>query len=443
MKKILLLGIVFGSFQVNAQNKAITRVPFDNLKPNLKTLVKPGSNSKKTRSNSRWYDPLMASLYMINNDTTGLDANTYSTFLWKDSTMLVRYSTSGGGSYLGGIYLKSMAQILDPFSIKFNNNPSANYNGQMALTKADVYKVDSVAVAGFYRRIASKPNIVDSLIIHVGYGNLSGGTSAIGANYNINASNSTFIIGCYAVDTMRIGALDYNFNSMGLAGTNVVRKAIPLTVADSGGNYFATDVNLAVPAGNLVAMSIDFKSGDTWIPNVDTVGNFNFFRAYATEENASSIQSYYKGDFNSNHSLDNDTTGWGNSYVPNYFYIGDGSSGCQAGFDREQYWTLWKLSSTSSNLNVGIKNVNIDYSVKAYPNPANDVLNFDLNISQNNSNGSINIYSLDGQIVKTLNLNNISKNGSVKLDISSLNKGMYICEIQIEGKKMTSKFIKE
>jgi Secretion system C-terminal sorting domain len=437
MKKILLVGLSLVSVSAYAQFKnSNNKTLFESVKPNIKTLVKPGAGqSKATRANSRWYDPLTSTLQYRNGDTTGLDNNTNSTFLWRDTTMLVRYSTSTGSTYLGGIYLKSMAQIFDPTAARFNS-PVFNA-GELQVKKADGFTVDSVAFAGFYRRLPSKNNIIDSLIITVGYGTGNGGTSAVSNQYILAGTNGASTLACYATDSMNIGVLYYNFAKMGLDGSNVIRKAIPLSAADSGGKYFQTAINLVVPAGNKVAMSVDFKTGDTWIPNVDTIGNYNFFRAYYTEEVANELQSYNKNDWNSTASLEGDTTGWGDQYVPNYFYIG---SACAKTFDREQYWSLYKITSGSTTF-VSIDDIKTQVAVNVTPNPASNVVNFDMSFANSFKTASIQLSNIMGQVVKTVSLGALTANTSkeYKMNVADLTSGLYIYTITADGKSQSGK----
>jgi hypothetical protein len=449
MKKILLGLLGAGLWaQVSAQQAKEVGAPLFDKKEGVRTnLVKPTNQGRATRAGSRWYDPLDASLVYFNGDTSGLDANTNSTFLWKDSTMRVRYSGAGGTSYLGGIYLKSAAQILDPFANRFNDYSKVpQYGGEMALKLTDAYTLDSIGVAGFYRRIATKASVVDSLILTVGYGNLTGGVSTIGASYGITAANGGITVSCYLTDTMRIGALDYSFANLGLAGNNVVRRAIPLRVADSGGQYFYAPVGLNVPAGNLVAMSVDFKSGDTWVPNVDSVADFNFFRLYYTEEVANTVQNFRKGDFNSTHSLETDTSGWGNSYVPNYLYIVGANNTCTGGFDREQYWTLWKLSSATANNFVSVAELSAPKaSIGLAPNPVTDNLEITLDVKKSTGTASFEIYTAQGQLVRNFTVNNLVAGAITKhnVDMANLAPGMYVATVTIDGVRVSNRFAKQ
>lgn len=452
MKKFLLSSLVGLSVLASGEAMAQTKVATE--RNTLRDHVLPAKmiNTKasmKSRAGSRWYDPLDATLNYRNGDTTGLDANTGSTFLWVDSTMRVRYTYANNTTALGGIFLKSHAQILDPYAGRFNNHVKVpGYIGEIALRPQDAYTIDSVGVAGFYRRLSSKANVVDTLIVSVTYGNLSGASNLPG-QYVLTAANAADVVAsnCYNVDTMRVGALVHNPNTNGIqqtpgTGATVITKKIPLFPADSGGRYFFTNINLTVPAGgNLPAMSYVFKSGDTWIPNVDSVSDFNFFRAYYTEEQLGELAMYEKRDYNSTLSMETDTTGWGYDFVPNFFYIG--ASGCSKTFTREQYWTLWKLTA-ATNATVGT----IDQFVagnesKVYPNPASDKVTVELSLSETANNVNISFANALGQVVKTQTIGRVVANveNKTSVNVSDLASGIYFYTIHADGKKTTGKLM--
>lgn len=76
-------------------------------------------------------------------------------------------------------------------------------------------------------------------------------------------------------------------------------------------------------------------------------------------------------------------------------------------------------------------------NVKVYPNPANDVLNVEVDGAEVSV---INIYSLDGRVVSSNNANA----SVVNVNISSLVEGTYIYEIVAEnGATFKSKFVKK
>lgn len=446
MKKILLFSLmgmgIFASTSTQAQQAGKLDKQL-NVQNDYTRAMKPGFTQAKSknRAGERWYDPLVATLDYRNGDTTGLDNNTNSTFLWQDSTMRVRYS-NGTTTYLGGIFMKAHGQILDPFAKRFNDHTKlpASYLGEMALRPTDAYTIDSVAVAGYYRR--NKQNITDTLIISVAFGNLSATSTISGGGWT--AASAADLVNCYAVDTLRQGFIDYNWSTMGInqyAQGTVITKKVILTNADTGGAYIVTNVGLSVPAGNIAAMSYMFKSGDTWVPNVDTVPAFNFFRAYYTEEVAGELALYEKRDYNSCQSLENDTTGWGSTYVPNYLYIG--ATGCSKTFTREQFWTLWKISAATNGTVGTLDQYTKGISAEVYPNPASSEVTFSLNLVEAAKDVNIEIANSLGQVVKSVKLGAVNSNNEVKstVNIADLASGLYIYTISADGKKSSDKLM--
>ena len=75
-----------------------------------------------------------------------------------------------------------------------------------------------------------------------------------------------------------------------------------------------------------------------------------------------------------------------------------------------------------------------DLKVNAYPNPANDILNVELN---SNENAVISIVNLIGQTVKVINTNNTFNT----IQISDLTSGMYMLKVEQAGKTYTSKVV--
>ena len=81
---------------------------------------------------------------------------------------------------------------------------------------------------------------------------------------------------------------------------------------------------------------------------------------------------------------------------------------------------------------LGTKEVKLSKSIVCYPNPADDIIHF-------NVIGKINIYSTEGRLV--LSKDNVD--GSRGVNVSSLVKGNYILTIENKDGKFSSKFIKK
>lgn len=98
------------------------------------------------------------------------------------------------------------------------------------------------------------------------------------------------------------------------------------------------------------------------------------------------------------------------------------------------------LIAMMKNPNVGIEENEIaDESnlISVYPNPASDVLY----ISSESELSNVTVYDVVGQMVKQVNLN---RNFSSDLDISDLNNGVYILQVEtVSGEYSSSKFVKK
>lgn len=81
--------------------------------------------------------------------------------------------------------------------------------------------------------------------------------------------------------------------------------------------------------------------------------------------------------------------------------------------------------------------------VKIFPNPATaDNINFDY-VAQNASDVEVNVYDLTGRKVMSHSFGKAFKGQEgFSLDISSINKGMYILELRQDGIKATGQFMK-
>lgn len=84
------------------------------------------------------------------------------------------------------------------------------------------------------------------------------------------------------------------------------------------------------------------------------------------------------------------------------------------------------------NETMAISDTNLS-EIKVYPNPVKGLLNLDLK-----GNAVIEIYTMTGQKITTLNIQN-----KRQIDVSSLANGVYMLKINIDGKVKTQKFIKK
>ena len=431
MKKILLFSIVaLGIMNSNAQQRVHPIDGMPNLSvENTKTLpvIKHATANKKTRGGSRWYS---------HPDALGIiqSANLRVNYLWADSTMKANF-----GGTQDNIWLKSISQVLDPKAFVFND-PSL-YPGEIEISsKTGNYSVDSVAVVCNYFRSAAKPTIVDTLIVSVSTGN---GT---GSDLFFWSETQAAVVNNYATDTVFIADAAYNFATNTIAkstGSIAYTKKILLNAASandtlsSGWNYFSfpvTGLSSLTPA-MLPVMTVTFKSGDTWVPNVDSIGSmFNSFNFASFRQNPpAGFRDYTKRDYNKSSYMRNDTTGWGDLYIPS-FYSNSPSY--------ESHWFDWKLSCTSC-FPTSVSNVVSNISSTVSPNPASENVTFSLNLKESAKNVTVEISNALGQVVKTSTLGNVNANVETKsvISVRDLSAGMYIYTINADGQKSSNKLM--
>lgn len=91
-------------------------------------------------------------------------------------------------------------------------------------------------------------------------------------------------------------------------------------------------------------------------------------------------------------------------------------------------------------LKVGINEISA-VKFDFYPNPVEDIINLQLT-SNNTDQIVINIVNVNGQIVKSEDLN-VSGNQHIQINVSTLRKGMYLLYLKSNSGVYAERFIKE
>lgn len=81
-------------------------------------------------------------------------------------------------------------------------------------------------------------------------------------------------------------------------------------------------------------------------------------------------------------------------------------------------------------------NENLEVVKNIYPNPTTDLINLEFN---NNEQKNIQIYSLNGKIIKEV----ISYENQISLDVSNLDQGLYLIKTSTKNNTQVSRFIKK
>lgn len=96
--------------------------------------------------------------------------------------------------------------------------------------------------------------------------------------------------------------------------------------------------------------------------------------------------------------------------------------------------------SFSYNAPTGIHEISIVRSQSnLYPNPANNLVNLNLNLTKDAQNASLQIYNAVGGLVLAKEIGLLKGMNSVQADVSSLESGIYFTQLTIDGYKLPTK----
>jgi hypothetical protein len=445
MKKILFFGLttlLCSNISLKAQQKSTVdlkrEVPASTIHKgtHVPRTALNVAQDKKTRGGARWYSSADAA-GIANGSNLFDQAHLNVNYMWQDSTLKGNF---GGTS--DNIWIKSVGQVLDPTAAVHNDLTA--HAGLIQIGKNSVFNIDSVAITCAYVRNPAKASIVDTLIVTISKGN------SAPSDLLFWPEDQAAVVGPYSVDTIFVAnpAFDYTTNTLKKnVGSVAYTVKIPLTVAvandttANGWNQFLIPVTglQNLPGGSIPTMTMNFKSGDTWVPNVDSAFNnglgLNYMLFASSRENPpAGFRAYTKRDYNMSSVMKNDTTGWGFvGYIPSFYYNSPGY---------EHHWFDWKLSCASC-APVAVNDVTIFNEVNVFPNPASTELAINLTLKENAKNVSFDITNTLGQVVKSIKLGNVNANQTTGeiIKISDLSAGMYIYTLHANGQKVSNKLL--
>ena len=385
------------------------------------------SNTKGTAS--RWYDYGYEAMYNF----TSFPSGWFNPFLvWPDTNISSVYS----GGVLAPPQVHSVANVLD-ITVDWLNG--ANHNGKMQYTDGASYTLDSVGIYGWYFRNNPNPSVVDTLEIEV----VTDINDLMEYVYTANTWTSAF-----GIDTVRFAALNYDTENQKIKMPRqkfiieLTNESETDTVVNgwySGMNYFAKAINLSVYPDVMIT-TYTFKPGATY-SKADTIGysDVNFMRFFGYKENPTNnpIVSAGKNNYNGsyvlwtwNKFLDPTAVNQLGRYSSQTFSLMSTPSGTTRNWDH----VMVDYKITCSNCSfVGVQEQDAK-NVSVYTNPANNTVTVQL---ANAAPAKVEIINLVGQTV-------ISQNTSteeVKMDVSNINRGIYMVKIAQEGKVYTSKLV--
>lgn len=117
-------------------------------------------------------------------------------------------------------------------------------------------------------------------------------------------------------------------------------------------------------------------------------------------------------------------------------YVSNSSCGAGATLNVTNTGTI-----STSCTNLGTEDHTLNEDIKLYPTAVVAILNIDLS-DTTSGNATINIYSITGEKVFT-SYKNVSPNEKLSLNLASLSKGIYLCNLKIGEFSTTYKFIKQ
>ena len=103
----------------------------------------------------------------------------------------------------------------------------------------------------------------------------------------------------------------------------------------------------------------------------------------------------------------------------------------------------YSLIVTGIQNTLSVENQTLDSRFVIYPNPATNVLNVSFNESNQFEDAVITVYDIQGRIIIKRALNHFDLSQVVQLDVSDINSGMYIVNVNQGNKQFSTKFVKQ
>lgn len=449
MKKLTLL-FAAGAFGLSAhaqgiapsivskQVKTPVQEQFNSSKLFEKRQAATGIANKTTAGGTRWYIPFEMYDYVLMGNQ--LANNLSVTPIWFDSTVRQNFTTG-----LGTINYSSVAQVVDPISnAQLFNEPNA-YPGEIMISSTETYRVDSVTIMGIYDRKPNKASIVDTLIISIGVPNftyyVNKNTSSWAAPY-LPAGRDTL----WGVAPTSVDSVNRSIYSDEASAPRIMWK-VPMT-ASMGNDSLALDQftfevpngGYNVPAGKRVAVSFTFKSGDTWVPNVDTYSSLNNFRALFGEGSQASQMPYFyytENDRNGSSLMFSTDT---SMYAPSVFIEGWNTVSFRSEFLYAGIYASCATCAKTDDPN-SVNDVNVIATVNAFPNPANETVTIPVNLTKP-ADVQVSLISTLGQVIETQKVSNAAS-GAVNFTFNTKNlaDGIYFYSVKANGQNITKRIV--
>ena len=413
---------------------------------------------------SRWYTYYLPfdTANVMNTNTTGQ----IEMIMWNDTGGKVNYTT-------GGLARNPRLSVGETFHPQWHGyfdgtyaHPGFNspyFPGEMYLPGTQPYSIDSIILLGTYNVNPAKTGVIDTLVLTF----MTGG-STLSTGYYTGAASAAFLgnYGLTGSDSLWVAEPLYNpatntqKSRTGGTGTAPYTMKYTLSHADwADSNAYGVMVRpirlttpLVAQAGEIVSVSVSFKSGDASFPastvTGDTLSNF-LATGNPNKYNQFRPLTYY--------ALNGTVTDWCNPHYSHPRPKTDWNGGYFAQhspFDSSAYFSMYAWSNATTGGGYYTQHVNIQFhvvcptcdievvsvptpsgsirNIAAYPNPAVDEFNIACTIA-NGVNATVTLTNTLGQVVATQAVNN----GKATFNTTTIPAGLYVYTITANGEHTT------
>jgi hypothetical protein len=426
MKKIYSICLFsLAGFVLNAQS---VQVPNNHANHTLPVrAVAPGTFNSKTNhtrsTESFWmnYGVCMDSS-VVGPGVSVLNQN----YLLTDSTMLGNF----GGTY-AGVWVNHLGDILDVHATNMQSYYGYSWGNQP-------YSVDSMSIMYAYSR-ALPSNVVDTLVVCL-YSN------AVAAN--MPSYHFTGMTADYGSDSLWFKGMPYDYMTNSPTASGKVTYKILLTAADTANTFFRMkdfETNFWVPGGKLVASTVTFKPGYSYVPG-DSIDNKDAFFFASYEEGGTGtfplyqycpyVQNQAACDWNASQAVTSDgrynnAATWNGLFIPAYAYT--------VGWAFEHHLIFYKVTSLPTAV---AENNSNEFSLEQnMPNPAsgNTLINYSISTS---AKVSLNIVDVTGKQVMAIDKGQMTAGEhSIELNTTGFAPGVYFYTLTVDGQQSTRRLV--
>jgi hypothetical protein len=344
----------------------------------------------------------------------------------------------------------------DPTSLWFTSMwANGNLNPpSIVVTKNDAYSIDSVEIAGYYRRYKTNLSAPDTL-----YVDFVAATGATGSGTTLAHWHGGLMAGQESFDTFVRAAnpaYDYINNTLAVTGmvrvTKILDAAAFIDTNDQGFHDWVMPLPtaLSVPAGGKVIAYTHFASTQTQAynaapaPTPVDLDSVNYWESLTWDLAVAPYQGALSpadtNDFNvglvatsderanTTHALH--LSAGVVTLVPTYFFSAPT-------YVHDPYYNMHLVCPTCGLS--GVNNLNNILNSNAYPNPATAEVYVPFNLNKS-ANVTVTLVNTLGQVVATQNMGNVV-NGKATFNTAVLPAGVYFYNVIANGEHATGRVV--